>query len=812
MDPVLEKLGDAISSFLSTSSLENVETEVSFGTFVKNEFVSGVNKYAFYRLKKHLDNDKYHSVDTKTLVDISLNYPNVRRIKSVDLSKSLKEISYEHKERIQVLKYTENTRLRASKEIPVNFTEDEKRSFAVKYTRRRNRFSYNFQNGTLDMSIINNITTDYKLQMKISPDIYEVEFEFKYNPASAKTGNLMTTINLINSILYPVRMEDKIKITDMILNFFNTKKDGFTVSLIPGWNKPVNITLDKLLHIEDSISTTKLDGERRLFIITNTVSNGEFYFKGYLMTPSTNVDLELELFDERVVTFIPGGMEFMIFDVEYYNDNIYIFDMLSLFNDDYRKENFQNRWATLKDRYNEYISKMFKKIPMIHLKTYNWGRIYDSINDSLDDISFRAISEGVSREGFDGIIIQSLGDYNSENYKWKPSSLMTIDFYMSMVDISEGAIIGSSSEEVSSDGDVVLLSVQGKMGLEKFRIRNCQAIGYISSKSGYNSKDLHGLIGEFKWNRENKIFEFYRLRNDKDTPNFITVAEKVLNDILRPISEDTMRGKGVELMRRYHNLIKANMLKQIRKTSDVICDIGSGRGGDLSKWNSSKYKTVYCVEPNVDNANILFERAASNSFGAALRTNVMMYPTFPGIEDTETIKLYISKGVEGVEGVDIPTCITAFFSLTYMMTSKDKFKNFLNTIKYLKTLTPTLSFVGIVMNGDYVLKQGDTDNDAFKLKVPPEEPATKYGNEINITLKDVSEEGLTTKTMVSDQTEWLFFMDKFQESLEKIGFETDYIKRLDENMLDKSVNLPTPSKILNGLNIAFSFTYNSTHS
>ena len=66
-------------------------------------------------------------------------------------------------------------------------------------------------------------------------------------------------------------------------------------------------------------------------------------------------------------------------------------------------------------------------------------------------------------------------------------------------------------------------------------------------------------------------------------------------------------------MRRYHNRIKWEMFnyldRSLPKTENrTLLSIGTGKGGDVSKWISSGFTHVICVEPNDDNRKELERR------------------------------------------------------------------------------------------------------------------------------------------------------------------------------------------------------------
>lgn len=101
----------------------------------------------------------------------------------------------------------------------------------------------------------------------------------------------------------------------------------------------------------------------------------------------------------------------------------------------------------------------------------------------------------------------------------------------------------------------------------------------------------HGFVVEFKW--EPNKFVPIRLRHNKRLPNNLETIKDNLAMIEDPIELDTLLGKNIRLMRKYHNTIKYNLYKNYQGN---LLDLGSGRGGDVGKWKN--YKKIVAVEPN----------------------------------------------------------------------------------------------------------------------------------------------------------------------------------------------------------------------
>lgn len=96
---------------------------------------------------------------------------------------------------------------------------------------------------------------------------------------------------------------------------------------------------------------------------------------------------------------------------------------------------------------------------------------------------------------------------------------------------------------------------------------------------------------------EDKIYEFdmemnlIRERKDKTIANYkMPYDDNPIYKIAHSI--------GVPTLRYYHNKIKRELLSMLPKTT--LLDIGSAKGGDITKWTNLKFEKVYAVDPNLE--------------------------------------------------------------------------------------------------------------------------------------------------------------------------------------------------------------------
>jgi hypothetical protein len=111
-----------------------------------------------------------------------------------------------------------------------------------------------------------------------------------------------------------------------------------------------------------------------------------------------------------------------------------------------------------------------------------------------------------------------------------------------------------------------------------------------------------GMVVEFKW--VNNKFVPVRKRLNKKYPNNISTIQDNLSLLEDPVELDTLQGKNIRLMRKYHNVIKTKLYNET--SGDNLLDLGSGRGADVFKWRN--YQKIVAVEPNIVHISEMVDR------------------------------------------------------------------------------------------------------------------------------------------------------------------------------------------------------------
>lgn len=115
-----------------------------------------------------------------------------------------------------------------------------------------------------------------------------------------------------------------------------------------------------------------------------------------------------------------------------------------------------------------------------------------------------------------------------------------------------------------------------------------------------------GIVIEFSW--DGTKFVPIRRRYNKKYPNNMETIRDNLELIDNPINIKTLLGEDIKLMRRYHNEIKRTLFNNTK--GDYLLDLGSGPGGDASKWKN--YTKIIAVEPNASHIKKLIERVRND--------------------------------------------------------------------------------------------------------------------------------------------------------------------------------------------------------
>lgn len=850
------------------ASPRTFEIELSLGTFKSNTgargaaFIPGVTLAEFTAAKLALQQAGLNERRISSKVETEQS-KSIRRITDDESG----TVVYETKKRLDIIDNPEwgyrisKSTERREKTAPAGFKPD--------ILRCRERFSFRTDDPDgLFYGIIFDLTAVKEYQLtgartdNVVREKYEIELEREKTVGSVSFDSLRVAYEAILEAIQssrisaqpPMDLEQRQRAIRRHNSLFKDEMRKNNVTIYSPyrmykdyWNKPKNIKIDNLIDpLSNWAITAKLDGTRRFLLITE--------FGTYACAPPEDVWKVGSPNRTYATTLLDGEyVEIKNDDGVVTNAIYFAFDILFYKGRDVRSANFLTRL-----RYTTEVARVIQLSGNIEVrakKFFTEGTTYEKTNAAFENI--RKLEE----EGFgvDGIIFQAYIRYkNNYTYKWKPPKKLTIDFLLLPIETVKSGksmdkkcppkgrnefatLVGSRgsktvrnikipSEGVNEQGDEIeKVENTGEQVVQKqdddiFKGTEAYPFkGSISIPGGeFLGTPVSGRIVECAWDDASQVFVPVRFREDRDRPNNIATATDVWRDIMNPVPSATIKGENLQAMRRFHNNVKLevlcdtlklvhNILKEepcskLASKKSVIIDIGSGRGGDLMKWQRLGVDTVFAVEPSATNRAEMKKRLHEISKNTNYKVKVKTIPTV--IENTPEITKVVGKSDDNVDAM------FAFFSLTFIPKDEATYNAFFETLDL--TVPEGGFFSGIVLDGGRVRKLLDAvrkekklaDDDAasyestaFTLTQATMFDDSPFGNEIVIDINDPD-------SMVKNQTEWLLDFDRFEQDLRSRGFVF-----VDGNFLDGGPvypTLPGDSQIFSGLNRAFVFQRKGT--
>jgi len=342
---------------------------------------------------------------------------------------------------------------------------------------------------------------------------------------------------------------------------------------------------------------------------------------------------------------------------------------------------------------------------------------------------------------------------NPDICKWKPVEMLTIDLMYCMT--PEGRFLcysrgkqsikftGTKENPFDPETQVVWNDVMFMKGMPLGSIIEFEPI-----------KNYDGVI----------MLKPKRHREDKEFANGKDTVESVWDDIHNPISIDTLLGKNMVLVRKYHNQIKKELFSRDVPDGCHLIDIGSGKGGDIPKM--SKFDRILCIEPYDKNLNELKDRLDNLSSYSRMKDKV--YTLQSGGEETNKIINEVNK-VFGDELGTKPLYISMMLSLSFFWKDSEMLESLAMTINAIRELykqnggkTP-VKFIFLTIEGKRtynLLKK-------YKFNIIKPGYRMSYNEEIGNVSIHIED------SIVENQTEYLVELEDLQKM---ISSEIDYLK------------------------------------
>jgi len=430
--------------------------------------------------------------------------------------------------------------------------------------RRKNRFRFEAKWSYIDLTII-----DTKKDNKPSTE-YEIEIESKNMSVITFKEDFLKIFKIIlnTNILYSKK--EQMSVANYINADFGSPKFGHLLSknihIKPIGIKYYNLNYDLIL--KDYRVTKKTDGLHQFLLYDESgifLFHPPNYLNKILDTTSLN-EISKTLYDQNLNGCMLEGelinKDFIILDCLYRFVSLLELPHLDRISESYHLIEPNNNL-------NFGIKLVNKKF--YSLKSSNPDPIQNrrTMIKSIDQC-YTELSDYEN----DGLVFVPNTKYKDQIiFKWKPAEKISIDF-----------LVKNKSLFVVGD--------YGK--LVKFDV-----------KFDLNKMDLENKIVEFFPRKINDKLVYFaeRIRQDKELPNSLKIANEDFNSSRDPISIETLCGKTLKLVTKYHRQIAG---KLFREHSGKLLDIGSGRGGDLK--NMENYSDITLVEPDSHNLKELFSR------------------------------------------------------------------------------------------------------------------------------------------------------------------------------------------------------------
>lgn len=609
------------------------EIEMRFRTDVK----------AFFRLKELLDNTVKEVVVQDS---VDTNFQSYRRI------------SYINEEGVEVTRYIRKLRLyrRENKEydtvVSLSFEEDlgdtpppDIPFDAEGNVRRKLRNSYIIMNSSVKVDLTRVSSFN---QREDHHDTFEVELELlKYNPRIDNTASFALFEKAARYILSKLQDSSillKKSVKTQVLNdtvnwISETKRKNMFAP-----EKPLKLTQNLLVQSRDlkmadlvwggilgnpetQYSTTiKADGERRLLVFhstgvyfvapldrVNKISNAVIHdFLGSVFDgeyiPKNRRKIQDTPFYHAAHAWIAFDCLCLVGDRSIQNENHFarlkvcknMVENVQLLNVYLMTKSFYS-FSTPDEFYakNAYLISLMEEVPF-----YHDGLMVTPVHSSY-------ITQG-SRTDIHNRFLTNVPDI----CKVKPAEMRTIDMA-----VSQRPLLNRKEDDLPF---VLTVFQNGKLvpflGDRKHPFKTTlNSVDISTPLLNLQNLPRNNAILEFRWDMDNKRFVPIRSReNDKEVPNNAAIAESIWKAIHNPVNLKTMIGMDFGQLRMHHNNLKRRVFEMIGK-QDVLLDIGSGNGGDLSKWRGN-YTKILAVEPDEAHRQEFMRRLATSQM-----KNVTLY-------------------------------------------------------------------------------------------------------------------------------------------------------------------------------------------
>ncbi|ORX73459.1 hypothetical protein BCR32DRAFT_285619 [Anaeromyces robustus] len=424
------------------------------------------------------------------------------------------------------------------------------------------------------------IKNDVRIDMTVFEDKSQFEIDFSKNIYQKKKD----IIDIVHTIML------SLDCSNFILDYL--------FSLVPNFEfqKPITPSLDILYKeaknlIENTFYVAaKTDGFRRLIIVINNLmfSISETFHVEYICQIKSNINI--------------------VFDCEYIDDVFIPFDII-YYNDDLRNKSYSERIGILNTlNFQEFNHKIVQK-NIIQCSSFQDLQI---ISNTLTKNDNKLIPN-------DGIIITDGQSSYYDNVKvYKIKTINTVDLrFDGRYFYAKQHLIKKSNLNLTLSEYKKICQLYNKHKKYVKQQNNKNNFYYQKQVEIINDIPIKKRVVQYHLVREKKIpfiieinldtKTFVKERKDKYTSNSIYTFNSILIASYQKINIEIFSPSSTTLMRKYHNIIKQNILNKYKGN---LLDIGTGNGGDIHKWKH--FRKIVCVEPDHEKIKILKERISKS--------------------------------------------------------------------------------------------------------------------------------------------------------------------------------------------------------
>lgn len=769
--------------------IENIDIYYKNNIRVTKTFKHGVNTNNDFIIKKTpLNKPLKFSSNIKNITNYKLKLNNEENIKPSNLG----PIQFIRIKLRVSFEFLSNNKFKVDLDLIKNIESNEKHLKEIKnllfkdYTidNITEKLDYSlFDEIVLETEFINNVTKD-----DILDSIDFIKSLFDTNIGEYQKYIYKIAKKIINNSSYLENFKENYGLKKLLNNVLELNSETYYKNIVP--------------EINNYYVTDKIDGQRCICIIEEydllvnikLLTNKLYQIKEYndkiiIIKDSENNSIKKTTILDCEIIFNKNKELDEISDSDIF---LYIFDILSLDNDKIAFKPFEDRIQELENGFNKV--KMLK-----NAKIKEYKKLTSDYKSELK--SFYEIKSMNKNYEIDGLIfIPNSNVYNKDSkfkinsnytnmvgYKWKPIEHMTIDFFVCKLPKNLYTNIPYKNYKIKSNEFIyILFSGISKSDYEKFKLSymidykkivnekymngNIFPIQFTTSDSIYNyiyvgsEDELHNRICEFGYDTNNNVWNFKKIRTDRDIEldrgnyygNYYTVSEYIWNNINNPLTLDMLTSDNTsyfindendfyKAQRSFNSFVKTFVLESIisdklndKNNTDFVIDLASGKGQDLARLSNLGFKSGLFIDSEKNALSELLNR----KHHLKTHNNKQMQIFIKNI-DLKTNYIEIIKKINDLniekESADVIICN---FAIHYIIINDEYLSNFIKLLNYY--LKPNGRFIFTCFDGQRVfdlLKHAEIwnsyENNNLKFSIKKlfkSEHLTNNGQKIDVLL------------------------------------------------------------------------------